>query len=132
MLTITKQSDYGIIFLSHLLKKKTVVSLNDLIAQTRLPKRFLAKIGAILVREKLLVSREGKNGGYMIGEKIKKMSLYDYLMLFENNLAVCSCDDSDYHCDFEQVCTHKSVLKNEINKTFLDQLKKTKLIKLLK
>ena len=74
MLTITKQSDYGIILLSHIYKSKKIVNLSELISKTKLPQRFLARIAAALVNEGLLISREGKNGGYQTTEKIKKIT----------------------------------------------------------
>ena len=82
MLTITKQSDYGILLISSIYKKNKLVNLSELIKETKLPKRFLARIAADLVKSKLLISREGKNGGYLISENIKTISLYDYLKIF--------------------------------------------------
>jgi Rrf2 family protein len=131
MLTINKQSDYGILLLSHIYKKNKLVNLSDLIRETKLPKRFLARIAAELVKSKLLTSREGKNGGYIITDKIKTFSLYEYLKIFNEDISVCNCSDEDYHCQYEDMCTHKSILKNELNKILITQLKKIKLIKLL-
>ncbi len=131
MLTITKQSDYGILMISHIYKKNKLVKLSDLIKETKLPRRFLARIAAELVKNKLLISREGKNGGYLINDKIKTASLYDYLKIFNDDISVCSCANDNYHCQYENLCTHKSILKNELNKIIISQLKKIKLIKLL-
>jgi len=126
MLTITKQSDYGILLISSIYKKNKLVNLSELIKETKLPKRFLARIAADLVKSKLLISREGKNGGYLISENIKTISLYDYLKIFNDDISVCSCADDSYDCKFEDLCTQKSILKNIIG-----QLKKIKLIKLI-
>lgn len=82
MLTITKQSDYGIILLSYIYKKNNQTSLSDLINETKLPQRFLARIAATLVKKGLLKSREGKNGGYQTTDKLKVFSLYNYLKKF--------------------------------------------------
>ena len=131
MLTITKQSDYGILLISHIYKKNKLVKLSDLIEETKLPKRFLARIAADLVRNKLLISHEGKNGGYLISENIKTISLYDYLKIFNDDISVCNCVDDDYHCQYEGLCSQKSVLKNKLNKIIIFQLKKIKLIELL-
>ncbi|PIQ72908.1 hypothetical protein COY13_01010 [Candidatus Roizmanbacteria bacterium CG_4_10_14_0_2_um_filter_36_35] len=131
MLTITKQSDYGILLTSHIYKKNKLIKLSDLINETKLPKRFLARIAAELVKNKLLISREGKNGGYLISPNIKIVSLYDYLKIFNNDISICSCANDSYHCQYENLCTHKSILKNELNKIIITQLKKIKLIRLL-
>ena len=131
MLTITKQSDYGILMISHIYKKNKLVKLADLINETKLPRRFLARIAAELVKNKLLISREGKNGGYLISNKIKSASLYDYLKIFNEDISVCSCADDKYHCQYENLCKHKNILKNQLNEIIVSQLKKIKLIKLL-
>jgi len=131
MLTITKQSDYGILFISHIYKKNKLVKLSDLINETKLPKRFLARIAAELVKNKLLKSYEGKNGGYLITNKIKTITLYDYLKIFNDDISVCNCVDDNYNCKFENICSQKNILKNELNKVIIIQLKKIKLFKLL-
>lgn len=131
MLTITKQSDYGIILLSYIHKKKDIVNLSDLIAQTKLPQRFLARIAAQLVNKGILISREGKNGGYLTTEKIKKITLYEYLKIFEENVMICNCGDENYECNYKNICSHKGVLKEKVNKIIVNQLKKVKLITLI-
>jgi Rrf2 family protein len=131
MLTITKQSDYGILLISHIYKKNKLVRLSDLIGETKLPKRFLARIAAELVKSKLLESREGKNGGYLITENVKKISLYDYLKIFNDSITVCNCVNDDYNCRYEGLCSQKSILKNELSKIITVQLKKIKLLRLL-
>ncbi|MDO9028264.1 MAG: Rrf2 family transcriptional regulator, partial [Candidatus Roizmanbacteria bacterium] len=98
MLTITKQSDYGLILISYVYKKNRLVKLSELIEETKLPKRFLARIASQLAKESLLISKEGKTGGYLISPKLKKVSLYDYLSIFENDIAICNCFDESYQC----------------------------------
>jgi len=130
MFTITKQSDYGIILLSYVYKKNKLVKLSDLIKETKLPKRFLARIAAELVKAGLLISHEGKNGGYEIGKKIKITSMYRYLKIFKEDFSLCGCGEVGYQCPYETICGHKD-FSNELNKTITSQLKKTKLVDLL-
>lgn len=133
MLKISKQSDYGLILTSYVYKKKdTTVSLSELIKKTGLPKRFLARIASQLVREGLLKSREGKTGGYQTTEKVKEISFYDYLKIFENYVQMTKCADNDYKCQFEAVCDHRDFLKNHVNKALVNELKKIKFLQLLK
>jgi Rrf2 family protein len=130
MLTITKQSDYGILLISHIYKKNKLVNLSDLIKETKLPKRFLARIAAQLVKAGLLISHEGKGGGYQIGKKINKTSLYDYLKIFKDDFSLCDCGYTDYHCRYEDICHHKTFSK-KLSMIIINQLKKTKLTDLL-
>jgi Rrf2 family protein len=131
MLAITKQSDYGLILISHIYKKGGLVKLSDLIKATDLPQRFLARIAAELVKNGLITSKEGKNGGYIISPKIKDLTLYDYLSIFENDVTVSGCVDEGYDCKFEKICNHKGFLKNKLNMVLTKELKKIKLLQLI-
>lgn len=131
MLSITKQSDYGLILISHVYKNGGLVKLSDLIKATELPQRFLARIASELVKNGLLTSKEGKNGGYLITPKIKKISLYDYLLIFENDVIVSSCVDENYECKYEDICNHKNFIKKRLNVVLIKELKKIKLLQLI-
>ena len=131
MLSITKQSDYGLILISYIYKKNALVKLSNLIKETGLPQRFLARIAAELVKNGLLISREGKNGGYLVSPKIKNISLYDYLSIFENDVVVSSCVDNEYDCKFEKICNHKDFIKKRLNVVLTKELKKIKLLQLI-
>ena len=105
--------------------------LSELIEATKLPQRFLARIAAELVKNNLLISKEGKSGGYIISSKIKKISLYDYLTIFENDIIVSSCVDKDFDCKFEKICNHKDFIKKRLNIVLTKELKKIKLLQLI-
>lgn len=132
MLAITKQSDYGLILISFIYKKDRLVKLSELINETKLPKRFLARIAAELAKEGLLISKEGKTGGYKIAPKLKTTTLYDYLKIFENDVVVCGCFDESYQCKFESICHHKSYIKKNLNVVLTNELKKVKLLQMIK
>ncbi len=131
MLNITKQSDYGLILVSFVYKKNRLVKLSELIKETKLPKRFLARIAAELAKNGLLISKEGKTGGYLISPKIKTISLYDYLTIFENDITITSCVDEDFNCRFEKICNHKDFIKKRLNVALIKEIKKIKLLKLI-
>ena len=131
MLAITKQSDYGLILISFVYKKKGLVKLSELIKETKLPQRFLARIAAELTKRSLLISKEGKSGGYIISSKVKKISLYEYLTIFENDVVVSSCVDDDFDCKFEKICNHKDFIKKRLNVILIKELKKIKLLQLI-
>lgn len=131
MLVISKQSDYGIILLSYLYKKNSLVNLSTLIKETKLPRRFLARIAAELVKNKLLISREGKNGGYLITKKVAKVSLKEYLEIFKDRITACRCGEESHRCRFADLCRHRNLLRKFLDKTINLELKKIKLIQLI-
>ena len=131
MLEITKQSDYGLILIAFVYKKNRLVKLSELIEETKLPRRFLARIAAELAKEGLLISKEGKTGGYLISPRVKIISLYGYLTIFENDVMVSSCSDKDFECRYEKVCHHKDFIKQKLNVILIKELKKIKLLQLI-
>lgn len=132
MLNLTKQSDYALLLLSRLGDKEKYVSLSELTKRTGLPKRFLARIAAELVKNKLIESKEGKVGGYKLLEKAKKISLYDFLKIFEGDLNFVKCCDEEYQCRWQSICPQKSFLRNRLGKIVGEELQKWQLADLLK
>jgi len=121
MLNITKQSDYGLLLITHLKDKKGYVPLSNL----------LTTIAATLTRKKILESREGKVGGYRLSSKAKTFSLYDYLKIFEGDLAITGCMKPGYDCPWDDHCQHKAVLKHSLANILGRELKKYKLLRVV-
>ena len=130
MLKINKQSDYGMLMISYLKDKKDFVSVSELTSSMKLPKRFLARIASIMARHKVVESREGKIGGYKLTNKARTMSLYDYLKIFEGDMAIVKCQLDCYNCPQDKICQHKDFFKNFLSPIFLKELKKQKLLQI--
>lgn len=127
MLTITNQSDYGILFISYLIGKDDYVPLSKIVEEIKLPSRFLARIAAQLAKNKIVVSREGKVGGYKLSDKINTLTLYEYLKIFEKDLILAKCADIKYQCPWEKLCHHKSFFQHSLHKVIVSALKQFKL-----
>jgi Rrf2 family protein len=127
MLKLSKKSDYGLLVISKLLHKDEYVPLSKLVEHTKLPLRFLARIGSELAHSGILISREGRVGGYKLGKRFLLLSVYDFLSVFEHNLHMTGCQDSSEKCAFEYICKHKDSVKCNLQKIILDDLKKVKL-----
>jgi Rrf2 family protein len=130
MLTLNKQSDYALIIVSQLLGKEDFIPLSELVDNTNLPKRFLARIAATLVNRKLLISREGRVGGYKLSPNIQTITMYDFLHIFEKQLNFLDCMSHSYKCKYEKVCKHRHGIRSKLNEIVLEQLKKTRLMDL--
>jgi Rrf2 family protein len=131
MFNISKQSDYGLLMLEYLKDKKDYISLTEIVEKLKLPKRFLARIASKLVSAKILLSREGKIGGYLLNPKVNSLTLYDYLKVFEGDLVLTKCFDKDYQCQWEKNCSHKKFFNHKLRNAFIKNLKKEKLLKIL-
>lgn len=133
MLNITKQSDYAMLFVSYLNgKNDRYVPLSELIKETKMPQRFLARIAAELVKQKIVESKEGKVGGYKLSEKAQDTSLYNFLRIFEGDLSFVRCTKPDYKCPWEYMCRHKSFLRHTLHELVANELKNWKLRDLFK
>lgn len=131
MLTLSKQSDYALIILSQLRERSDFIPLSELIEHTNLPQRFLARIAARLVSEKLLISREGRVGGYKLAPVADKINLHDFLRIFEKRLDFLEClDGKKTKCKYEKVCKHRHGVREKLNNVVMAQLKRTRLMEL--
>lgn len=133
MLNITKQSDYAMLFVSYLNgKNNRYVPLSELIKETNMPQRFLARIAAELVKQNIVESKEGKVGGYKLSKKALDTSLYEFLKIFEGELRFTKCSHPNYECPWEYMCKHKSFLRHTLHQIVSQELKNWKLRNLFK
>jgi len=130
MLKLSKKSDYGLLIISKLLHTDDYISLSKLVEHTKLPLRFLARISAVLAHSDILVSREGRVGGYKLGKRFPLLTVYDFLSVFEHNLKMTGCQNKSHKCDFEHICKHKDGVKCKLQEVILADLKKVKLSEL--
>lgn len=132
MLNISAQSDYGILMISYLIKKKEYIPLSELIEQTKLPTRYMARIAATLTKNGILLSREGKVGGYKLSPDATKVTLFDYLKIFEGDLTLVKCQKDGYDCPLDGVCKHNTFLKTKLSNVLEKELKRYRLLDLFK
>ena len=123
MFSINKQSDYALITIYHLKDEENFVPLSYLIEKTHMPKRFLARITADLVRNGILLSKEGKSGGYKLAKNPDRMPLYDFLKIFEDDLSIVSCSDNGVTCECNHSCHHQKFFKKTLTGRLADELK---------
>lgn len=127
MLSFSKQTDYALLFLERLAKEKNYLSLSQLIKETDLPHRFLARIASTLVKHKIIASREGKVGGYKLTDKFNQISFFDFLKIFEKDLEAVDCLKENYQCRYQNICHHRQIFQKRINEIITRPLKKIKL-----
>jgi Rrf2 family protein len=132
MLNLTKQTDYAFLFVSYLSNKKDRVSLSEIVKVTKLPQRFLARIAADLAKVGIVESFEGKDGGYLLTKKVNDFSLYEFLKLFEGELNFVECSEDGHCCQYESICSQKNFLGKVLNKILIKELKKWKLVQVIK
>jgi len=130
MLKLSKKSDYGLLIISKLLHTEEYMSLSKLVENTKLPLRFLARISAVLAKHGVLMSREGRVGGYKLGKRFPLLTAYDFLAIFETNLCMTGCQEDGHVCKFDKICKHKGPIRMKLQTVILRDLKKVQLSEL--
>lgn len=105
MIRITKQTDYGIVLLTHLASAPDrQVNAPELGTETHLPLPMVSKILKLLVREGLLVSHRGVKGGYTLSRPPEEISMAEVVVALEGPIAITECVDDQGGCSHEALC----------------------------
>jgi len=114
MITIPKKVEYSIIFISYLAKNQDkTISLKESSKKLFLPYSFLSKLATSLVNGGLIISQEGKSGGYQLAPNWSEKSFYDLLEILGENKAMVSCLGSKSCAHAGQCSIQKIWLKVE-------------------
>lgn len=109
MIRITKQTDYGIVLLTHLATQPDRhLNAPELAAETQLPLPMVSKILKLLVREGLLVSHRGVKGGYSLGRLPEEITMAEIISSLEGPIAITECIEIASDCSHEQLCPVRS------------------------
>ena len=112
---ITQECDYAIRIMVALagLEEGEILDASALSREQNIPSRFAVKILRKLVLSKLVSSKKGANGGYMLGLSAGKITLLDIIETIDGPIAVNRCISSDSSCNTAACSVHKIML--EIN-----------------
>jgi FeS assembly SUF system regulator len=125
MIRITKQTDYGIVLLTHMIgQEEHRFSAGELAEETRLPAPMVSKILKILAREGLLDSHRGVKGGYSLRRSAEEISVAEVISAIEGPIGITECiDDAAGECGFASFCGLRSNW-NQINNAIRETLEK--------
>jgi len=126
MITIPKKVEYSIVFISYLVKnQEKTVSLKDAAQNLVLPYSFLSKLATLLTNGGLIISQEGKSGGYKLAPNWQQKSIYDLLVILGENKAMVNCLGSK-SCARSGKCSIQNIWQ-QIETSWQQELKKIKL-----
>jgi FeS assembly SUF system regulator len=109
MIRITKQTDYGIVLLTHLsAQPERQYNAPDLAAEAQLPLPMVSKILKHLAREGLLLSHRGVKGGYSLARPPREISMAEIISALEGPIAITECIDEMGNCFHEPICQVRS------------------------
>jgi FeS assembly SUF system regulator len=106
MLRMTKQTDYGIVLMTHLAQSAAgQFSAPELAEALRIPPPMVSKILKLLARDGLLVSHRGVRGGYALARPPAEISVAQVIAALEGSLAMTECGETDHgDCLREPFC----------------------------
>ncbi|HEV8581750.1 MAG TPA: SUF system Fe-S cluster assembly regulator [Thermoanaerobaculia bacterium] len=109
MIRITKQTDYGIVLLTHLAANpERQYNAPDLAAEAHLPLPMVSKILKLLARESLLISHRGVKGGYSLARQPEAISMAQIIAALEGPIAITECISVEGDCFHEPLCPVRS------------------------
>jgi len=106
MLRMTKQADYGIVLLTHMVgAPERRYTAPELAGESRLPAPTVSKILKQLAREGLLDSHRGAKGGYSLARGPQEISVVEMITALDGPIAFTECiEDVPGYCSQESVC----------------------------
>ena len=124
---LTRASEYALLSLDAIRKSKTPKGAEQLAIELSIPKSFLAKILQSLAKQKILESRKGVNGGFILAKPIEEISVSEIIFAAEGkNPAVFDCSAYTSSCPNGSIgtCVISPFLRNFQSKidNFLDGL----------
>ncbi len=115
-----------------MLRPDGYVLLDELCADSDLPRHFVAKIFQDLVRKGLLTSAKGRGGGFALSRPPQQISLFDIYAAVDGAEDLDACVVGNARCDDKQPCPlHdrwspiRRQLKDFLLDTTLDQMSET-------
>lgn len=109
MIRITRQTDYGIVLMTHLaVHPAGQYNAPELAAETHLPLPMVAKILKLLAREGLLASHRGVKGGYSLARLPEEITMAEIVTALEGPIALTECVEETGLCVHEAMCPSRS------------------------
>jgi len=126
MIRITRETDYGIVLLTRMVRdERQSYSAAALAKQLDLPLPMVSKILKALARTGVLVSQRGAQGGYSLARPADAISAADIIDALEGPIAITECSSDALHaCLREHHCTvsHHWHRINDAIRTALEQI----------
>src|SRR6266436_690556 len=133
VLKLSKKADYGLISMKHLASQADghACSSREIAEAFSIPPELLAKILQKLVKNGLLASTHGTNGGYVLAKSPQNISIADVIEAIDGPLSLVQCDfNGNRDCLQFDKCNVKTPLR-VVQERVKDALKGTSILELV-
>ena len=131
MSLINRNTDYAVRVLVHLAREKDeVVAVSRLAKAEKIPQPFLRRIMQVLCQNGLVVSCQGKSGGFSLKKKPAEISLGEVARVFQGEVDISRCLLRKAVCHNHQNCFLRKRLK-KLEKIVVSELERTNIASFL-
>jgi Rrf2 family protein len=111
MFAISARVDYGLLILVELMHSGVgkYHSLADIAHKHQMSPKFLSQVVMPLKQAGLVISREGKTGGYTLARDPETISLRTIVEAMDGPIQLTRCMDGNKSCPADSSCTTKPV-----------------------
>jgi Rrf2 family protein len=102
-------------------QKKGRVCLKDIAGRQALSVKYLEAIFTELRKKKILKSKRGADGGFLLAKAPGKISALNVILAIEKSVQISPCVDTRYPCKRTRVCRTRPLWRN-INAAIKKQL----------
>ena len=115
---ISRNLEYALMALSYMSERqKDCISAREMVQQFHCPFHPFSRVLQKLVDHKIIISKQGIKGGYLLSKNLKELSLYQLMKSVLPPVEIADCLSG--HCDLLQNCNIKNPV-HYLNKKFLD------------
>ncbi|MFH1578440.1 MAG: Rrf2 family transcriptional regulator [Candidatus Omnitrophota bacterium] len=113
MKLLTKNTDYAVRALLELTRQKgAFISARQVAKEQDIPYQYLRRILRELIKNGLVISREGSRGGFKINKKPDSIAVVDVVKLFQGDIQFSECMFRNKICANRSKC----VLRKEVQR----------------
>ena len=89
-------TDYAVRIVGYLHVEKRTVQISELSEVLKISSNYMLKVLLKLMRNGIISSSRGRNGGYFLVKPAKEISMFDIISIIENDFFLnrCLCDDT--------------------------------------
>ena len=123
MKVLTKNTDYAVRALLELsFEDERFVSAKEISDRQKIPYEFLRKILNRLIKEKIVISREGGLGGFQLSIAPARIKLTDLIEIFQGEVQLSECLFRDKICPNRRSCVLRQNIL-QVEKKVIDEFR---------
>ncbi len=119
---ISRDTDYAVralVYMAGATKKGGIITVDEIVEEEELPERFLRRLLQKLVKEKILRSYKGKEGGFSFLKSPEEIKLTDVIKVFQGEVKLTNCFLKGRVCPERKRCALRKKLTkigNSVNR----------------